>query len=721
MTDKKYNIPAPKPIIAEFEQPHTLPIHLPTPGEPTPWPFHKIGEWKVDVNASVDTWRHGMKVWRQEHLIRMGYDDAQYRREELLWSQSNYVHTQMMVEDRYFYDPVGKKYTVDRYLDDLQTRFGGIDSVLLWYIYPNIGIDDRSQHDLVDSLPGGLEGLKKVVADFHKRNVRVFLPTMPWDNGTRDNGKTDWQAMADLAAEVNADGINGDTYFSVPYAFRTASDDTGHPVVLQPETWPLSDEALMWNNQTWGKASTTFIPAVSKLKWLEPRHLTNVENRWARNRTDDFHYIFFNGHGYNAWENIWGIWNQLTPRDGETLRRIATIFRKFSSFLVSADWEPYAKTLQQGVFASAFPNGNMTLWTLVNRNEYAISEEQLIVNHQAGMRYVNIWSGVELKARLSNDKAILRFDMEPNGYGAVLALKEGENIEGLTAFLQKMNELAATPLQQYSGTWKALPQKMVAIAPTMTKAEAPEGMVAIPAGSFDFKVGGIEIEGFMWAGLDFQYPWENLPRRAHNHHMDITRFFIDQYPVTNADYYKFVTATDYSPQDDFNFLKDWVDGKPKKGWENKPVTWVSIEDARAYASWANKRLPNEWEWQYAAQGTDGRLFPWGNSWDVKAVPAINHQRDLRAPANVDEHPIGASPFGVMDMVGNVWQWTNEFVDEHTRAAALRGGSSYHPATSHWYFPQAYQLDQHGKYLLMAPCKDRSGMLGFRCVVDTKLD
>jgi formylglycine-generating enzyme required for sulfatase activity len=90
---------------------------------------------------------------------------------------------------------------------------------------------------------------------------------------------------------------------------------------------------------------------------------------------------------------------------------------------------------------------------------------------------------------------------------------------------------------------------------------------------------------------------------------------------------------------------------------------------------------------------------------------------LRAPADVDAHPAAASPFGLLDLVGNVWQWTDEYVDEHTRAAILRGGSSYQPQTSHWYFPQAYRLDQHGKYLLMAPCKDRSGCVGFRCVVD----
>jgi formylglycine-generating enzyme required for sulfatase activity len=86
---------------------------------------------------------------------------------------------------------------------------------------------------------------------------------------------------------------------------------------------------------------------------------------------------------------------------------------------------------------------------------------------------------------------------------------------------------------------------------------------------------------------------------------------------------------------------------------------------------------------------------------------------------VDAHPKAASPFGVMEMVGNVWQWTEEFVDEHTRAAILRGGSYYQPQGSIWYFPQAYKLNEHGKLLLMAPSMDRSGALGFRCVVDAR--
>lgn len=182
---------------------------------------------------------------------------------------------------------------------------------------------------------------------------------------------------------------------------------------------------------------------------------------------------------------------------------------------------------------------------------------------------------------------------------------------------------------------------------------------------------------------------------------------------------KFLDTAKYRPKDDHNFLKDWKNGAPRAGCENKPVTWVSLEDARAYAAWAGKRLPHEWEWQYAAQGEDGRMYPWGNRWDPSLVPMSDKGRTMRGPDDVNAHPRGASPFGVEDLVGNVWQWTDEYFDEHTRGGVLKGGSYYQPQGSRWYFPQAYRLGEHGKLLMMAPGKDRAGTLGFRCVVDAE--
>jgi formylglycine-generating enzyme required for sulfatase activity len=280
-----------------------------------------------------------------------------------------------------------------------------------------------------------------------------------------------------------------------------------------------------------------------------------------------------------------------------------------------------------------------------------------------------------------------------------------------------MAERSKHPLASYSREWKAVPQTLVEIPPTPTPQSAPDGMVRIPEGDYDFQVTGIEIEGGNDPGVDVQYPWEPNARRFHRHRMHIHAFYIDRTPVTNAEFKKFMDATRYHPKDDHNFLRSWNSGNYPPGWDNKPVTWVSIEDARAYSAWAHKRLPHEWEWQYAAQSSDRRAYPWGAEWKPENVPHADSGPAMRPPADVAAFPQGASAFGVLDLVGNISQWSDEYRDPHTRAAIVRGGAAYQPAGSIWYFPQTYKLDEHQKYLLMSPGHDRAGTIGFRCVVD----
>ena len=663
-----------------------------------------------------DAWLADIHHWRSERLIRVGYDGSRYALPQLQWTQSSFMQPQMMVQDRYFYDPVARHYTVDRYLDDLQKRYGGIDAVLIWPTYPNMGIDDRNQHDLIRSMPGGVAGVRQMVADFHKRGVRVLFPMMMWDQGTRDPGKPWPQAIAELMAEVGADGINGDTQDGVPFAFSAAADKVGHPLAFEPEDGP-SDEALAWNVMTWGQYNFPSVPMVDKYKWLEPRHMVNISDRWNRDKTDDLQFAFFNGVGWESWENVWGIWNGITSRDAEATRRVATIERAVAPFLTSAEWEPLAPMLRYGVFASRWPLHGQTIWTIVNRNQYGVDGHQIELEPDDGMRYFDLYHGAELKPeRTSGGKVMLSFAIEAHGYGALLATKTAPE-EGIQALMSSMKEMSAKPLASYSHEWTVLPQQIVPIAATKPPSQEPAGMVKIPAGNFVFKVEGIEIEGSNDIGVDVQYPWEDSPRRFHEHSMQMKSFWIDTYPVTNAQFKKFLDATHYHPQDDLNFLRDWKDGSFPAGWDNKPVTWVSLEDARAYAAWAGKRLPHEWEWQYAAQGRDGRIYPWGNDWNANAVPVPDKGRNMRGPDAVDAHPEGKSPFGVMDLVGNVWQWTEEFTDDHTRAAILRGGEYYQPQGSIWYFPVTYKLNEHGKFLLAAPSLDRSGGIGFRCAQD----
>ncbi len=689
---------------------------------PTPGCLIMTGAWEGGSKSCSqnehDAWLADIRHWRDERRIRIGYDGSRYDLPALKWTQSSFFQPQMMVEDRYFYDPVAHKYTVDRYLDDVEKRYGGIDAVLIWPTYPNMGIDNRNQHDMIRSMPGGVPGVKQMIADFHRRNVRVLFPMMMWDQGTREPGVPWPDAIASLMAEIGADGINGDTQDGVPLTFSTAADKTGHPLAFEPEGGP-SDEALAWNVMTWGQYQYPFVPMVDKYKWLETRHMVNISDRWKRDKTDNLQFAFFNGVGWESWENIWGIWNGITPRDAEATRRVATMERALAPFLSSTGWEPLSPMLRYGVFASRWPSGQQTVWTVVNRNDYDVEGPQIELAPDDGSRYFDLYHGVELTpVKNQAGRIVLSFNIEAHGYGALLASRTAPDAT-IQTLMTKMKDLTSRPLATYSHEWKVVPQQMVPTAATKPPASSPTDMVKIPESEFQFHVEGIEIEGFNDIGVDVQYQWEDTPRRFHDHPMHIKSFWIDKYPVTNAQFKRFVDVAHYRPQDDLNFLRDWEHGKYPDGWDNKPVTWVSIEDARAYAAWAGKRLPHEWEWQYAAQGTDGRTYPWGNTWKADAVPTSDKSRTMRGPDEVSAHPAGASPFAVMDMVGNVWQWTDEFEDDHTRGGVLRGGSYYQPQGSIWYFPQAYKLSEHGKLLMMAPSMDRSGGVGFRCVQDAE--
>jgi len=264
-------------------------------------------------------------------------------------------------------------------------------------------------------------------------------------------------------------------------------------------------------------------------------------------------------------------------------------------------------------------------------------------------------------------------------------------------------------------------------------------MLAIPATpAFPFAVNGTQIEGHQFTeGDDVQYPWEPLPRWQHATTLPIDAFLIDATPVSNAAYGAFLSASGCAPLDAHNFLRDWAGARtPPAGWEAKPVTWVDLSDAASYCGFYGKRLPNEWEWQYAAQGSDGREFPWGPARDASRMPPPLISRVRPPPMDVGSFPNGSSPFGLLDALGLVWQWTNSFTDAHSGSAILRGSSYFHPPSCPWYFPNQQVAEvncsawlppskvehwgtlwTHNKLMTMAPSYDRHGTVGFRCAAD----
>jgi len=230
-------------------------------------------------------------------------------------------------------------------------------------------------------------------------------------------------------------------------------------------------------------------------------------------------------------------------------------------------------------------------------------------------------------------------------------------------------------------------------------------MVLIPRTTFEMKVTHRE---------EFPPCYDHAQPRT----VTVGPFLIDRFKVTNRQFKAFLDSTGYRPNDTRNFLKHWKNGTFPEGIADHPVVNVSIEDARAYAEWCGKRLPMEEEWHLAAQGTDGRKWPWGNEFDAEKCNSGS-----LGTTPVDRYSEGRSPFGCYDMSANVWEWVEPVYDDgHHYFSVIRGGSYYIAKGSIWYIEGgAKPCDHHQRMLLMYPGLDRCSTVGFRCVKDVAQD
>jgi len=216
-------------------------------------------------------------------------------------------------------------------------------------------------------------------------------------------------------------------------------------------------------------------------------------------------------------------------------------------------------------------------------------------------------------------------------------------------------------------------------------------MVFIPAGTF---VMG-DVDG---TGYDNERPANAV---------GVDAFWLDRTEVTNAQFAGFVAGTGYRPQG------EWP--RENAGKYRHPAVHVTWRDAVAYCAWASKRLPTEAEWEYAAGGPDESTYPWGDTWEDTCARFDGNRGD-ETTAPVGSYPAGASPFGVLDMAGNVWEWTSSLYQPYpyratdgredltTRGPRVsRGGS--------WIDPKRYL--RAASRIWRGP-DARYGFQGFRC-------
>ena len=244
--------------------------------------------------------------------------------------------------------------------------------------------------------------------------------------------------------------------------------------------------------------------------------------------------------------------------------------------------------------------------------------------------------------------------------------------------------------------------------------EPPEDMVLIPLGEFVMGANSIHTN----------------TNHAPAHRVDLEAFYINKFEVTNAQFEEFILDGGYQNQglwtaEGWDFIQKNRIKTPLHYGENSvstepdhPVIGVSWYEADAYATWAGKRLPTEAEWEKAARGVESRIYPWGDTMDFTKLSYFPHGTKLQLVGNF---PDGASPYGVMDMAGSVWEWCSDWYSanyysqsprknpkgpENGDYRVLRGGG--------W---DSIRLQLRTYYRYSDKRNRRTYNIGFRCVQD----
>jgi len=677
------------------------------------------GEW---INAM----REYRASIRKDEATAPPLDLALYDDSANAWMQDAWTCHFTFLYDHSFYNPEAGAWRFEQFLDDGEREFGGYDIVLLWQAYPRLGFDDRNQFDFYRDLPGGLEGIASIVDRAHARGVKMFTNYNPWDIGTRRDERSDEELLIELLTATGMDGVFLDTLDVVPGDLRRRLDAVRPGIALCPEIHPPIAQ-LGQCTASWAQwLDDAHPPGLLHLKWIEPRHMQYQIHRWDTSRRDEIRSAFFNGSGMMVWENVFGVYNPWCAEDRRGWRRAVAILRQFSAAFVSDAWDPFYPSLDPKVHINRWPFGDGAVFTILGD---APVDAQLEVADDEATAYYDLWTGQEAaNERLPSGRVRVSAPLDPEfAMTAVLAVKRDAVDDELIGFLRNQAKAARTPAPSQDDRNSARPviePEPIVRTPLVKRGDPYEGMVFVPGGVHRFHIHHERTEKGCYPDPGTppkewkRFTWGNPFREELVHDvgpLEIGPYFIDETAVTNGAFKRFLDATSYRPHHPENFLKHWPNGELPDELADHPVVYVDIEDARAYARWAGKRLPTEYEWQLAAQGPAAQKWPWGDEFEEARVNLTGAALPARTLPN------GRSPCGCFQMSGNVWELTESLRDDgHTRYLILRGGSFFEAKGSLWYAPGGPQpCDTHAKFIRLWPGLDRCATIGFRCVMDAR--
>lgn len=710
------------------------------------------------------------------------YNFAEYNDPALAWAQRIVAGWLNWAWDKETLDPITGEYRLLDSLREAHERFGGYDVYMIWPFWPRAGFDARFQLDHFRDMPGGITGLAEQVRRMREElEVRTLVSHCIWSETDRNASpqarKDSFLQLVSLACDLDADGVLMDVMSSTPQEIREFARARGKELLPYAEgdpNWTESQTNLV------GRIHNMFRMPVFNLKKYMLPHLPLLRvcepGNAGRRMRKDFVLSLWNGHGVE----INTMFPQNLPACREEwpiLAQALEVLRTNHAAFTSPAWEPFVPCENPRVWVNRWPAAGKVLFTLCCTDPAGHHGPLLRLPRQNGVRYVDLWRQRALEPIAEENTILLPYDLD--GYTPGLAKGDGDFSAGCIAQLPQRlavrldlerlyvnvedpqpgwrievwrdrvhpkgqvlrlaaeaaleidlyqawqvhtNEAIVVRLLDPEGELLDLavvpedtiryfridrPRRTAAVGPVLP----PEGMVRVPGGTYDYVVDQtVPVWMATYAATATYRPSGPAPAKT----VQVAPFWIDRYPVTNAQFAVFLRATGYRPAHPEHFLAHWVDGTPPAGREQHPVVYVDYYDAKAYAAWAGKRLPTEAEWQWAAGAADGRRWPWG----TEMAPGRCNQ-NAGATTPVQAHPAGASPYGVEDLVGNVWQWTASLMDNGRHLVVfVRGGSFYRPPQGSWWVGGGPRpINDHHPLPLFGPALNRLATVGFRCVRD----
>jgi formylglycine-generating enzyme required for sulfatase activity len=723
-------------------------------------------------------WQEGLRLmFGQRYLYDLAeFDEGLYMRSDQQWIRHSYVMHLMMGWDKEVYDPRKGRYVLPDFAARSKHLYGGDEVLCIWPTWPTLGLDPRNQFDLYRDLPGGLPELRRVSDTLRTMGSRFFIAYNPWDESTRSEGHL--SGLEHLLRGTGADGVVLDTKGESSRELQEAADKVRNGIVMYSEGMAVPKDmpgivAGRVHNALY------YPPPLNLNKFIRPDFaIFRVTEVFKEPIRREYATAFFNGYGTEINQFAAGhpAWEEEQYR---FLGRTSRILRENTDLFTRA-FTPLLPTLRDTVWVNRWGDSDKVLYTIYSARSEGLQGPLFEVKSEAGYHFTDLWNGRELEPIRIKDKTYLEVTIEgfdprwlgTNNEGSVgcvgrfrnllriyasenrimIEADEGDEIriwKGLPAYSSAYRSL--TPGRHsllLADLWdrsdgqlvvqlfdKGLlidqrgyefpsgePHLVSETHKTAAASKTPAGMVAIPAGRFTMR--------FTQGDNFIRYPGDGQGAA-----LEMPSYFMDKHPVTNAQFNDFLKKSGYRPADTANFLRHWPDKVMPSQLANYPVVYVSYEDAQAYAAWAGKRLPTEAEWQYAAQ------TPALNEWPWKQVKPVTRRNQFVTETltvsrlegispkmcnlgdgqlyPVGKYPAGQNPYGLQDLVGCVWQLTNDVYESSSyRFVSMKGGSYFNP-TSSWWYVQGGPRELHYRQMLLRVSQgfERNATVGFRCVVD----